>query len=145
MSGAPQNLSTHRRWFPAFHFVVLPILTIHVVLAAWHAYRIPTRWNMWTVVVAVALFVFTFAARVMALTVQDRLIMLEQRLRMKTVLPDALHSRIGGLTRKQFVGLRYAGDGELAGLVERCLSGELKTDEDVKKQVKDWQPDWVRA
>ncbi len=51
-------------WFPAFHFVVLPILTIRVVLAAWHAYRIPTRRNMWTVVVAVALFVFTFAKQV---------------------------------------------------------------------------------
>ncbi len=140
-----QGFSNHRRWFPLFHFVAAPILTANLFLAAWHAYRIPTRWNMWTVVVAFGLVALTFAARLMALTVQDRLIKLEQTLRMQRVLPAPLFARIGALARRHYVGLRFAGDDELAGLVERCLSGELKNDEDVKKQVKNWQADWIRA
>lgn len=140
-----QSFSSHRRWFPPFHFIALPVFMLHVIATSWHAYRIPTMWNHWNVVVAVALVALTLAARVMALTVQDRLIKLEQRLRMQAVLPAPLFARTEGLSRKHYVGLRYAGDNELAGLVERCLSGELKTDEDVKKQVKNWQADWIRA
>lgn len=145
MTTAPQNLSSHRRWFAPFHFIALPILSANLFLAAWHAYRIPTRWNIWVAVVAVALVALAFAARVMALTVQDRLIRLEQRLRMQTVLPAPLFARFDDLGRRQLVGLRFAGDNELAGLVERCLAGELKNDEDVKKQVKNWRADWIRA
>jgi len=145
MTAAQQNLSNHRRWFPLFHFIAAPILSVNLFLSAWHAYRIPTRWNIWMVVVAFALVALAFAARLMALTVQDRLIRLEQQLRMQTVLPAPLFSRFGDLSRRQVVGLRYAGDDELAGLVERCLSGELKNDEDVKKQVRNWQPDRIRA
>lgn len=145
MTNAPQNLSNHRRWFPLFHFIAAPILSINLFLSAWHAYRIPTRWNIWMVVVAFALVALAFGARLMALTVQDRLIRLEQRLRMQPVLPAPLMARFGELSRRQLVGLRFAGNDELAGLVERCLSGELKNDEDVKKQVKNWQPDWIRA
>lgn len=145
MTTASQNLSSHRRWFPLFHFVAGPILTINLFFAAWHAYRIPTRWNMWVVVVAFGLVALAFAARAMALTVQDRLIRLEQRMRMQNVLPAPLFARYDELSRRQVVGLRFAGNDELAGLVERCLSGELKNDEDVKKQVKSWQSDWIRA
>lgn len=145
MTTASQNLSSHRRWYPLYHFVAAPILTLNLFLAAWHAYRIPTRWNMWYVVVAFGLVALTFAARVMALTVQDRLIRLEQRMRMQSILPAPIMARFGELSRRQIVGLRFAGNDELAGLVERCLSGELKNDEDVKKQIKNWQPDWIRA
>lgn len=141
----PQDLKSHRRWVPAFHFVALPIMMANVVMAAIQAYRIQTRWNMWTVVVAVGLFVVTLYSRVMVNTVQDRVIRLEMRLRLKEVLTGALASRIGELTPKQLVGLRFAGDAELPGLVERCLSGELVNDEAVKKQVKNWQADWLRA
>ena len=141
----PQDLSTHRRWLPMWHFVAFPLTIVNVILASWHAIRIPTRWNMWQVAMAVALVLICFSARVMALIVQDRLIQLEMRLRLKEVLTGALASRIGDLTPKQLVGLRFAGNAELPGLVERCLSGELANDEAVKKQVKDWQADWLRA
>ena len=78
-------------------------------------------------------------------SVQNRLIRLEMRLRLKDVLPASLAKRVNELSAKQLVGLRFAGDSELQALVERCLSGELASDEAVKKQVKDWQPDWLRA
>jgi len=140
-----QDLKTHRRWLPAYHFVALPILLVNVILAIWHAVRIPTRWNMWTALVAVAIFLGILLARAMVNTVQDRVIRLETRLRLKEMLAGALAARVGELTPRQLVGLRFASDAELAGLVERCLSGELANDEAVKKQIKNWQADWLRA
>lgn len=140
-----QDLSSHRRWVPLYHFFALPILFANVVLSAWYAYRFPTRWNIWVGVVAIALALIGLFARTMALKVQDRVIRLEQTLRMMRVLSGPVAARIGELTPNHFVGLRFASDAELPGLVERCLSGELKGGEDVKKQVKSWQADWLRA
>jgi hypothetical protein len=145
MTTQAQDYKSHRRWLPAYHFVVVPILLINVILSIWHAVRIQTRWNMWTVVVAVALLLGMLYARVMANKVQDRVIRLEMQLRLREVLTGALLARIRDLTPRQLVGLRFAGDAELPGLVERCLSGELANDEAVKKQIKNWQADWLRA
>jgi len=141
----PQDIKSHRRWLPVYHFVALPILFANVVLSALHAFRIPTRWNIWSALVAFAIAAIALLARVMVNTVQDRVIRMEMRVRLGQVLTGALAGRINELTRKQFVGLRFAGDAELPGLVERCLSGELATDEQIKKQIKNWQPDWLRA
>ena len=141
----PQDFKSHRRWLPAYHFVALPILLVNVILSVWHAIRIPTRWNLWTALVAVAIFLGVLLARAMVTTVQDRVIRLEMRMRLKEVLTGALAARIGELRPKQLVGLRFASNAELPGLVERCLSGELANDEAVKKQVTNWQADWFRA
>ncbi|MDA1082276.1 MAG: DUF6526 family protein [Gemmatimonadetes bacterium] len=145
MSDATQDLKSHRRFFAPFHYIALPIFGINMFLAAWHAYRIPTRWNIWGVAVAVALVALTLAARAMANTVQDRVIRLEMRLRLQSLITGPLAARIGELSPKHMVGLRFASDAELPGLIERCLSGELANDEAVKKQIKNWQADWLRA
>jgi hypothetical protein len=142
----PQTLKNHRRFQPAWHFFALPALLLNVVATVWHSLRHPIGyWAGWQIVVSVALLVAVAAARTQTLLVQDRLIRLEMRLRLRQVLTGALAGRITELTHRQLIGLRFAGDAELPALVERCLSGELKNDEAVKKQVKDWQPDWLRA
>lgn len=141
----PQNLSNHRRWHPMWHFFALPVLLLNVAATAWHAWRHQTIWTGWLIVVSIALFLAVVAARTQTLQVQDRLIRLEMRLRLRQVLTGALAGRIMELTHRQLIGLRFASDAELPALVERCLSGDLKNDEAVKKQVKDWQPDWLRA
>jgi hypothetical protein len=142
---APQNLKSHRRWYPLYHFVASPILLLNVVAAIWQAARIPTIWNIWTGVMSIGLLATVWTARGMALIVQNRVIRLEMQLRLREVLPPALAARIGELRLSHLIGLRFAGNGEMAGLVERCLSGELANGEAVKKQIKDWQPDWLRA
>jgi hypothetical protein len=81
----------------------------------------------------------------MALAVQDRVIRLEMRLRLQEVLPADLRPRITDLTRQQFVCLRFASDSELPDLVRQILSGSLKSTGDIKKAVKDWQGDYLRA
>jgi hypothetical protein len=109
---------------------------------------------MWMVVVAVGLVAAVVAIgivggmvanRASTLIVQNRVIGLEMRLRLATVLPVELCQRIPELHLKQLVGLRYAGDDELVGLVERCLRGELVTADAVKREVRHWRPDYVRA
>jgi hypothetical protein len=85
------------------------------------------------------------ACRASILPVQDRLIGLEMRLRLAAVLPPELGARILELRIRHLAGLRFAGDGELAQLVTSCLNGELRTTDQVKREIRQWRPDFVRA
>ena len=79
------------------------------------------------------------------LTVQDRVIRLEMRLRLGQALPASLHPSIAALTHKQLVALRFASDGELPLLVQQVVAGELTTQKEIKSRVKEWQADYLRA
>ena len=118
---------------------------INVFITAWLLYRNPTRLGVWQLIVAAALMMAVLVSRLMVLAVQDRVIRLEMRLRMRELLPPDLQARIGEITREQCVGLRFASDAELPGLVRKVLAGELKTSSDIKKQVSHWQGDYLRA
>jgi hypothetical protein len=146
--GAPasQTFANHRRYDPLWHFVGAVIVLLGFIAAIVHAVRHPERNLNWIgVVYTFGVLLCVARARTQTLRVQDRVIRLEMRLRLKDVLPAALAARIGELSVSQLVGLRFAGDDELAGLVERCLSGQLAGGEAVKKEIKNWQPDWLRA
>src|SRR4051812_37695684 len=145
MSRGPQNYANHRRYFPLFHYVALPILLANMVVAIAHAIRRPTPFNAWLVVLSLGLVAGLVASRASTLHVQNRLIGLEMRLRLATTLPPELRSRIPELHLRHLVGLRFAGDAELPDLVQRCLSGELATTDAVKRAVTQWRPDFVRA
>jgi hypothetical protein len=140
-----QTYATHRRLFPLFHYVALPILIANVAVAVGHAIRRPTMWNAWLVVVALALVAGLVASRASTLHVQNRVIALEMRLRLAATLPPELRVRIPELRLKHLIGLRFAGDAELPGLVERCLRGELATADAIKREIRDWRPDYARA
>jgi hypothetical protein len=140
-----QTYKTHVRWFPPFHFFVLPVLLINVFVSGWLLYRTPSRLGLWELIVAAALFMTALTARVMTLAVQDRVIRLEMRLRMREILPADMHPRIPEITRQQYVGLRFASDAELPALVRKVLAGELKTTSEIKKQIAQWQGDYLRA
>jgi len=145
MTETTQTYANHRRVFPLYHLFALPVLLAHVVVTVVGAVREPSAWTVWMVVVALGLAAAAVANRASTLIVQNRVIGLEMRLRLATVLPVELCQRIPELDIKQLVGLRYAGDAELAGLVERCLRGELATADAVKRAVRQWRPDYVRA
>jgi hypothetical protein len=145
MTETTQSYDNHRRVFPLYHLFALPILLAHVIVTVVGAVREPSAWTVWMVVVALGLAAAAVANRASTLIVQNRLIGLEMRLRLATVLPVELCQRIPELDIKQLVGLRYAGDAELASLVERCLRGELATADAVKRAVRQWRPDYVRA
>jgi hypothetical protein len=145
MTETTQSYANHKRVFPLYHLFALPILLAHVIVTFVGAFREPSAWTVWMVMVALGLAAAAVANRASTLIVQNRVIGLEMRLRLATVLPVELCQRIPELHLKQLVGLRYAGDAELAGLVERCLRGELATADAVKRAVRQWRPDYVRA
>jgi hypothetical protein len=145
MTETPQSYANHRRVFPLYHLFALPVLLAHVAVTLVGAFRDPTLWTIWMVVVAVGLVAAVVANRASTLIVQNRVIGLEMRLRLATVLPVELCQRIPELDIRQLVGLRYAGDAEVTGLVERRLRGELTTADAVKRAVRQWRPDYVRA
>lgn len=145
MANSPQTYKTHARFFPPFHFFVTPVLLLNLVNAGRHLVLGPSLSTAFEVLVAAALFVLAFVARVMALTVQDRVIRLEMRLRLHETLPDDLRRRSHELTRQQLVALRFASDAELPDLVRDVLAGHLHTQKAIKERITDWQPDYWRA
>lgn len=145
MSDRIQSYANHRRFFPLFHYFAYPIIAVNVVVAAIWAVRAPGAATIWQLVFAIGVAAAFVAVRASALIVQNRVIRLEQRLRLAALLPDHLRMRIAELRVGQLVGLRFASDAELASLVERCLNGQLNTADDVKRAITHWQPDFLRA
>jgi hypothetical protein len=142
---AEQSYKKHARWLPAYHFFVMPVLLANVLNAIRHVYLAPVLGMVFQLVVAVALLMLGFLARIMTLTVQDRVIRLEMRLRLRGLLPSELQSRINELTHRQLVAMRFASDDEMAELVRDVLNGKLATSNEIKQRVKSWQADWLRA
>jgi len=145
MAERTQNYKNHTAIFPLFHYFVLPVLLLNVVVEARHVYYGVTRHNIWTLILSIGLVALALSARVMAATVQDRVIRMEMRQRLALCLPADLQPRILDLTRQQLVALRFASDAEMADLVRDVLAGKLATQKEIKLRVKDWQADWLRA
>lgn len=145
MADQTQTLGTHRRWVPAWHFFALPVLLINVFVVAVNFIRDPRLINGWAVLVAIAFFLGILLSRTMPLRAQDRIIRLEERVRLERVLPADLRGRIGDLTADQFIGLRFAPDEEVPDLTRRALGGELKTRADIKRAIRSWRPDHMRV
>ena len=145
MAEKTQSFKSHTAWAPLYHFIGVPITLLNVFVALRHAWYVGGRYAWWNVIFAFGVAAGIGVARVMVLAVQDRVIRLEMRLRLRELLPAAMHADIGRLTVRQLVGLRFAGDAELPGLVQRVLKGEFAGQKDIKAAITDWQPDWQRA
>ena len=145
MAEAVQSYQKHARWLPGFHFFVIPVLLVNLVNEMRHLWMEPTRHFVFQVVFAAALLGAASLSRVQALTVQDRVIRLEMRLRLRGLLPPDLQPNINELTHRQLVALRFASDAEMAELVRDVVAGKLATSKDIKTRIKSWQSDWLRA
>jgi len=140
----PQNLSNHTRFDPLFHFFTLPVFAITAIATIVHLVRHPSLHSAWLVVVMVAAVVAIFKIRLYSLKVQDRVIRLEERLRLATLLDPALRTRIPEFTEGQLIGLRFASDAELPALAAKALNEKLSR-ADIKKLIKNWRPDYWRV
>jgi hypothetical protein len=145
MAQPTQTYATHRRWIPLFHFFTLPVLLINVVVTAIQFTRDPRPITAWSVVVALALLIGIALIRSMPLRAQDRIIRLEERSRLERVLPSDLRGRVGELTAAQLVAIRFAPDDEVPDLTRRTLNGELKSQADIKRAIRNWRADTLRA
>ena len=145
MTEPVQNYKNHVRWLPAFHFFVLPVLLLNVLDALRHLAQQHSPSQAFALLVSVALLTLGFLSRTQALAVQDRVIRLEMRLRLRQVLPADLHAQINAIDPRLLVGLRFAGDKELPELVRDVVAGKLQTAKDIKLRVKNWESDFLRA
>jgi hypothetical protein len=142
--GASQNFSNHTRYDPVFHFFILPVFAITVIVTIVHLVRRPGLHSAWLVVFVIAAMAAVFKIRLYALKVQDRIIRLEERLRLASLLDAGLRPRIAEITESQLIGLRFASDAELPGLAARALNEKLSRAE-IKKAVQQWRPDYWRV
>ena len=139
-----QNLSNYTRYDPLFHFFILPVFAITLIITIVHLIRWPGLHSAWLVVVMIAVIVATFKIRLYALKVQDRVIRLEERLRLANLLDPATRPRISELTESQLVALRFASDSELPTLATRALNEKLSSAQ-IKKSVQQWRADNFRV
>lgn len=143
---ADQSFENHSRYVPAYHYVVAPILIINVFVVAYASSQNGmTKTDIWNILVALALVLLGWQARSMPLMAQNRVIRLEERMRLREKLPPHLRDRADEIRPSHLVGLRFASDDEVGPLAERCLNGELKTSKEIKRAIKTWRPDNLRV
>ncbi len=141
-----QNFGNHLKLVPPFHFYVLPVLLINVVRSAYLVKVSHFSLDaMFSVMVALALLLGFLTSRMATLAVQNRVIRLEERLRLQRLLPADLQPRIGEFTVAQLVSLRFASDAELPVLARKVLDERLNNRRAIKQLVKNWKPDYLRA
>src|ERR1700678_4100846 len=137
---APQSFSNHTRYDPLFHFFILPVFAITLILTVIDVIRRPSLYSAWLVVLVAAAMLAIFKLRMYPLKVQDRVIGLEERLRLATLLAPSLRPRIAEFTESQLVALRFASDAELPVLAAKALNEKLSAGE-IKKAIEHWRPD----
>ena len=140
----PQSFKNHAMFDPPFHFFLVPVGLILLILTIIEAVNHPSKMAYIHIVVILWLIVLVFKTRIYSLKVQDRVIRLEERIRLAQVLPAAMQSRIPELSIDQLIGLRFASDAELPGLVEKTLAGNWNRKQ-IKEAVTNWRPDTWRV
>ena len=145
MTDSRQNFANHARFNPWYHFVALPILVANLVVATVVFFRQPGAWTAWSVVVALGVGIGIGVARSQALTVQNRLIRLEERQRLRSLLPLEDHAAIDTLRVRDLIALRFASDAEVPALFKRVVAGEFSKPKEIKQAVRDWRPDHLRV
>ncbi len=141
----PQTHANHVRLHPPFHFFLIPAALALLILTIVNVVRHTDLLEAWILLlIGVMAPVAILLIRTNPLRVQDRLIRLEERLRLTSLLNEPLRSRIGELTESQIVALRFASDGEAAALVEKALKEKLKS-ADIKKSIVTWRADVFRV
>ena len=140
-----QRFENHARIVPGFHFVTFGILAINLIWSVWRVIRGFSFDTLLAAAMAVALVLLFFYARLFALAVQDRVIRLEERMRMERLLPADLKPRIGEFSVPQLVSLRFASDAELPELARKVLDEKIEDRKAIKRLVKNWRPDFQRA
>jgi len=143
MAEQSQSFENHAKIVPGYHYVLTLLLLVNLV---WRLYGVVTGPSLETGVsflTAFALLMIAFFARAFALGVQDRVIHLEERMRLGRLAPD-LAPRLHTLTTNQIVALRFASDDELPALARKVLDEALDDRKAIKQMVRAWRPDHLR-
>lgn len=144
MSKAPQSLKNHAKIDPTFHFFLFFILVVNLVYSVVFLVHQRSFASAWFVVMSVAAFVALFKLRLYSLKVQDRVIRLEERLRLQSLTPLEWHAQIYRLSEDQLIGLRFAADDEVVELAKQALEHNLNRKQ-IKERIRNWRADYWRV
>jgi len=140
---APQTFKNHTRWDPIFHFFCAPILLLNIIATGfwYHNHRAEHMHSgMWLILISVVLFLLALKTRLYALKVQDRVIRLEERLRLASLVSPSELIEIESLTMRQYIGLRFASNAELPELARRAVREKL-SEKQIKESIVSWRAD----
>ena len=141
----PQNFENHTRVVPAYHMVLFGILLINFGWAIYQTIHAFSGGAIVSLLLAIGLLILFFFTRIFVVTVQDRIIRLEMQLRLEKILPPDLRPRIPEFSRNQLVALRFASDEELPDLAHKVLAEKIEDRKTIKRMIKHWNPDYLRA
>ena len=139
----PQSFQNHARFDPQFHFVLLPLLLLNFIFSIYatiHAWPGYIHHHLWWIVMSLVFLGMAGISRGYALKNQDRLIRLEEQLRLADLLDESQLPLIDAITTDQYVGLRFASDSEVAALAQRAVTENL-TRKQIKQAITTWRPD----
>ncbi len=140
MSKPPQNLKNHGRLDPPYHFILLAVLAANLFIVLCYTWSHLTLYTEWLTVLSIAAFIPALKLRTYPLKVQDRVIRLEERLRLQALAPAEWHAQIYRLTEDQLIGLRFAVDDEVVELAKLALEQNLNRKQ-IKERIKSWRAD----
>jgi hypothetical protein len=136
----PQSLKNHARFDPAYHFLLFSVYLANLVYAGFHLYRQPSLSSGWYLVLSLFVIVPIIKLRTYPLKVQDRVIRLEERLRLQALAPQEWHAQIYRLNEDQLIGLRFAADDEVVQLAKQALEENLNRKQ-IKERIRSWRAD----
>jgi hypothetical protein len=139
-NSTPQDFKHHGRFDPPYHMVTTAVLVVNLGIAITYVIQHRTMFAAWLVILSIAVFIPFAKLRAYPLKVQDRVIRLEERLRLQALAPAEWHAQIYRLTEDQLIGLRFASDDEVVALAKQALEENL-TRKQIKERIKNWRPD----
>lgn len=140
MSKTEQSFKSHGRFDPLYHFFITAVYFANLVYAGVHEYHYRTISSAWYLVLSIVVVVPLLKLRTYPLKVQDRIIRLEERLRLQALAPTEWHTQIYRLSEDQLIGLRFASDDEVVELAKQTLEHSW-TRKQIKERIKEWRPD----
>lgn len=140
-----QTYANHTRWFPLVHYFITPVSILFLLYNIGMMIYSPSISRLEMLILVTLVVALNFAARLQALKAQDRVIRLEERLRYAKTLPIELAEKASALRTSHMIALRFASDEELPDLVSRTLSGEFRSQKEIKQAIKNWRGDYLRV
>lgn len=135
----PQSFESHAHQpVPTLVASALWLLAVLLFVAA-----VGFGWNTRDIAfffVLAAMFVALSIDRLYTTRLQDRIIMLEMKVRCAELLAAGEDAKLAQLSPKQITALRFASDQELGALLDRAVREQLAP-RDIKKAIRSWRPD----
>jgi hypothetical protein len=140
---AAQNLKNHAKFDPPYHMVLATVLAVNLIFSIVYAIGHFNIYTGWLVILSIAIWIPVLRLRQYPLKVQDRVIRLEERLRLVLLAPEEWRTQIERLTEDQLIALRFASDEEVVGLAKDALTQNLSRKQ-IKERIKVWRADHWR-